>query len=148
MNSEEDILKILMFLGESTVKDMRALIELNGAIASGNLYDNIRVAAMKLEGKYTLVISYPFYGKFVDKGRSLGGMPPVQDIRDWCRLKGIPESAAFPIAKKIAREGYKGIHFTEPFYDDIKVIKDIMGKEYKDYVIKALIKDVTITKTK
>jgi hypothetical protein len=142
MEKEEDILKILKFLGDSIVTDMRVLIELNGSIATGRLHDNIRIAAKKLEGKYTLVLSYPFYGKYVDEGRKPGKMPPVQDIRDWCRLKGIPQSAAFPIAKKIGEKGFKGIHFTKPYYDDITVIKDILTDQYKDYVLKVLMKDL------
>ena len=60
----------------------------------------------------------------------------------WCRLKGIPESAAFPIAKKIGEKGYKGINFTKPYYDDIKIIKEILTSDYHDYVIKVLLKDI------
>jgi len=32
-------------------------------------------------------------------------MPPVDPIRKWCREKGIPEGAAFAIAKSIAENG-------------------------------------------
>jgi len=141
MEEKDNILEILQFFGDSVVGDMRALIELNGSIATGRLLENIKVTANKTQDIYTLVISYPFYGKFVDEGRKPGKMPPIEDIKKWTRLKGIPESAAFPIAKKIGEKGYKGIHFTEPFYDDIKVIKELLTDNYSSYVVKELTKD-------
>jgi len=45
------------------------------------------------------------YASYADKGRRPGRMPPVDAIKAWCRVKGIPENAAYPIALKIAREG-------------------------------------------
>jgi hypothetical protein len=98
------------------------------------------VNAIKDKDKYLLTLSYPFYGKFVDEGRRPGKMPPVKDIMEWTRLKGIPESAAYPIARKIGEKGTKGINFTEPFYDDIKVVADIMGDAYAKYIVKELLK--------
>ena len=45
------------------------------------------------------------YAMFADKGRGSGRMPPDAAIRDWCKRKGIPESAVYPIRKKIAEKG-------------------------------------------
>jgi hypothetical protein len=36
----------------------------------------------------------------------------IADLKDWCRKKGIPESAAYPIALKILREGVR----PQPFF--------------------------------
>jgi hypothetical protein len=141
-NNKFDVLTILESLGDDIVKDMRNIIKINGAIATGRLYDKLKVEAINQNEKYSLVISYPFYGKFIDEGRKRGKMPPVDDIRAWTRLKGIPESAAFPIAKKIGEKGFKGINFTKPFYDDIKVIKEILTDGYSSYVVKVLTKDL------
>lgn len=38
-------------------------------------------------------------------GRAPGTMPPVAAIKSWCKLKGIDQSLAFPIAKNIGRDG-------------------------------------------
>jgi len=143
MENEEDILKALNFLGESIVGDMKSIIELNGSIATGWLIDSIASKVFKDKNDvYSLSFSYLFYGKFVDKGRKPGKMPPIDDIRDWCRIKGIPQSAAYPIAKKIGDKGYKGINFTEPIRDDIKVIKDIMGEKFASYFTTELLKNI------
>lgn len=144
---DKEIIKILQFLGDEIVGDMVALIELNGAIASGRLIDSIasKVTQNK-EGVYQLNFSYLKYGKWVDEGRKPGKMPPVNDIKEWCRWKGIPQEAAWGIAKNIAkygtikREGYKGINFTNTIYDDVKVIKEIMGKEFSSIFTKQLLK--------
>jgi hypothetical protein len=137
---EKQLLETLQGIGNFILADMKVLIELNGAMATGRLLKEIRVNAIKDKDKYLLTLSYPFYGKFVDEGRRPGKMPPVKDIMEWTRLKGIPESAAYPIARKIGEKGTKGINFTEPFYDDIKVVADIMGDAYAKYIVKELLK--------
>jgi hypothetical protein len=137
---EKQLLETLQGIGNFILADMKVLIELNGAMATGRLLKEIRVNAIKDKDKYLLTLSYPFYGKFVDEGRRPGKMPPVKDIREWTKLKGIPESAAYPIAKKIGEKGTKGINFTEPFYDDIKVVADIMGDAFAKYIVKELLK--------
>lgn len=45
------------------------------------------------------------YFKYVEGGRRPGKMPPLKKIADWCRVVGIPSSAAYPIAKKIGEKG-------------------------------------------
>lgn len=59
------------------------------------------------------------YLKFVDKGVSgtqrkyntpfsyRSKKPPISVIKQWTRIKGIPEEAAFPIQNKIFRFGLK-----------------------------------------
>lgn len=143
MENDDNIIKVLKYLGDSVVGDMKAIIELNGSIASGWLIDSISSKVLKDKNEvYSLSFSYLFYGKYVDKGRSPGKMPPIQDIREWTRLKGIPQSAAYPIAKKIGEKGYKGINFTEPIRDDIKVIKEIMGEQFTSYFTTELLKNI------
>lgn len=139
---EKQILSILQGLGDNIVADMKVIIELNGKMATSRLYDSLEAKAfITNDEKFNLAISYLFYGKYIDEGRRPGKQPPLQAIKEWTRLKGIPESAAFPIARKIGQEGYRGINFTEPFYDDIGVIKDIMGDAFAKYIVKVLIKD-------
>lgn len=140
---DEEIVSALKFFGDSITDDMKALIELNGAIASGWLFDSIASRVVKDKNDvYSLSFSYLFYGKWVDRGRPPGGMPPVDDIREWCRLKGIPQEAAWPIAVKIGREGYRGINFTQPIYEDLPVLKEIMGDKFSTVFTKELLKNI------
>ena len=45
-----------------------------------------------------------------ESGRSPGRMPPINEIELWCMYVGIPQIAAFNIARKIAKYGTEG-HF-------------------------------------
>jgi hypothetical protein len=43
---------------------------------------------------------------FVERGRGKNKrMPPIENIRKWCKQKGIDVNYAWPIAKKIAEDG-------------------------------------------
>jgi hypothetical protein len=41
-------------------------------------------------------------------------MPPIEPLKEWAVRKGLPESAAFPIALKIARQGIAEAPFLLP----------------------------------
>jgi hypothetical protein len=137
-----NIKEILNKVADNITDDMKAIIKLNGAMASGTLYNTLRANVIEGNNSYRIQITYPFYGKFIDEGRSPGKMPPIKDIIEWTRLKGIPESAAFPIAKSIGKNGFKGINFTRVIYD--KENKDALKKafetEYTKFITTELIK--------
>ena len=145
--NEQEILDILQSLGDDIVKDMRSLLQLNGNVATGRLLKQLNVEAYKdNSGKYSLSLTYPFYGKFIDEGRNptkatAPSNPTLyEEIKKWVKVKGIPEEAAWPITKKIHEEGYKARPFLYLFYNDVKVIADIMGEEFAKYIVKTLIK--------
>ena len=75
------------------------------------------------------------YGTFVDQGRKPGKQPPISKIRQWLSIKGIPQKAAFPIAKKIGRYGIK----PTPFFS-ITIQKHV--KELEDKIAKLAIEGI------
>jgi len=138
--------------------EMKSIIELNGSIATGRLLNDLSVQFEKENDGYRLGISYPFYGKFIDKGRGPSTrMPPLDAIKEWTRIKGIPEEAAFPIAMKIKNEGFytlgsnpekqdrtsRGINFTRVFFgqEERSQLKSLIGENYMDYITTILTKD-------
>jgi len=54
------------------------------------------------------------YGKFVEFGRSPGRMPPPAALIPWMKRHGMPASAAFVLARAIAKRGIK----PKPFMQD------------------------------
>lgn len=58
------------------------------------------------------------HGPPTEFGRRPGVMPPVEPIRRWAKRKGIDEDAAFPIARKIAREGTPPAPFLFPPFEE------------------------------
>ena len=59
------------------------------------------------------VVAKTDYALAVEKGTGPGGLPPVQSIEDWMKVKGI-EGDAFLIARSIAQKGTKAQPFFEP----------------------------------
>lgn len=145
--AEDKIAETLTGIAVDIQKQMKAIIKLNGSFASGRLYDSIKYKVYKdKQETYHMEFDYVYYGLFVNYGRRAGAkQPPLDDIREWCRLKGIPEEAAFPIARKIAKFGYKGINFTKPFEADQAVVKEIMaemGQKFMDDFVEQTLRDV------
>lgn len=155
---ENDILELLNSLGEDVLEQMRGIIRLNGNIATGTLYNTLSARGIKVgNGKFTLLLTMPFYGKFIDKGRKptrqsapKGTITLFDEIKKWTKLKGIPEEAAWPITQKIHKEGFKpggsqgnGKPFTSPYYTMVQTLQDRMGDEFSNYIIKELFKKQT-----
>ena len=82
--------------------------ELRNSIAHETSLDGLggRVGTNKVHGPPT------------EFGRRAGKFPPVDEIRAWAKRKGIPEDAAFLIARKIAREGTKAQPFLFPSFEE------------------------------
>jgi hypothetical protein len=142
--TQQELEANLKKISETLEYEMKSIIETTGAIATGALLNELSVQFEEENEGYRLAISYPFYGKFIDEGRGPSTrMPPLDAIKEWTRIKGIPEEAAFPIAKKIQREGYKGINFTRVLFgqEERNALKKNIGQNYMDYITTILTKD-------
>jgi hypothetical protein len=142
--TQQELEANLKKISETLEYEMKSIIETTGAIATGALLNELSVQFEEENEGYRLAISYPFYGKFIDEGRNPSTrMPPLDAIKEWTRIKGIPEEAAFPIAKKIQREGYKGINFTRVLFgqEERNALKKNIGQNYMDYITTILTKD-------
>lgn len=173
MTLDEKLMKTLTEVALDMQRDIKKMIKLNGSYASGTLYDSVKAKALKLrDGQYSIEIDYVYYGMFVQKGRNPGKptgktfqsgkyagqpvrkLPPINDIREWTKLKGIPDTAVFPIARHIAQEGYKGKSFMKGSVDgkkvDIrqdyatigKIIRE-MGAAFKSNITDQIMRDNT-----
>ena len=156
--TEQELENNLKKIAETLEYEMKSIIEITGAIATGALLNELSVQFEEENDGYRLAISYPFYGKFIDKGRGPSTkMPPLDAIKEWTRIKGIPEEAAFPIAMKIKNEGFytigsnpqkqdrtsRGINFTRVFFgqEEKNALKKNIGQNYMDYITTILTKD-------
>lgn len=162
----DNIYKKLEEIGSKVVAEMRGILQkgYNGrpAIASGNLYNSIDYEIQVNEGVWTLVIEYADYGKWVNNGRSPGRFPPKRAIEDWCRLKGLPQKAVWPIMVKIKKGGFysskigqfnitdkdgnqskrsvysqaRGLHFTDPLSKNLELsnLHKELGVAFHDFI--------------
>lgn len=84
-------------------RDAQRNIKEIDAIATGKMYGGIEITSSP-GGLVFAVGCTMAYAPFVEFG-TRPHFPPIAAIREWCRVKGIPESAAYPICLKIARVG-------------------------------------------
>lgn len=130
MSLNKRILDFLNERGLDITSEIKDVLQKNQAIASGDLYNSVNFRVNKVGEEYKLVITYLDYGEFVLKGRRAGAKPPpIQPIQRWCKLKGLPIEAAYPIAKEIGRRGIKPLNFLFPFFNKINQIERQLESE-------------------
>lgn len=103
--------RLLEEWGADLVADVLAALASGNNVASGTLYNSLRHEVRESIDELAVAVVEEDYGKFLDKGRRPGKQPPLDRIREWCRLRGIPERAAYPIARKIGRFGTRPTNY-------------------------------------
>lgn len=111
---DDIIVGILEKWGTTIVEDMKQELSANGSIASSQLYNSLSYNVQRDLDTFILAFSAEDYAVFVENGRSPGKFPPISKIKEWTRYKGIPEKAAFPIARNIFKFGIKPRPFIKP----------------------------------
>lgn len=140
--------KTIETIAERVVDLYRKQLEINNINASGTLSDTASVK-VELNGSVIVVsLLLQDYYKFVEDGRPSGGMPPIENIENWIRIKpAIPDSRngkipstrqfAWAIAKNIAKNGIPG---RKPLAkmkqtDDFQLVIDAIKDEIKRQLI-------------
>jgi len=144
--NEEDLIetrKVLELYGIDTLNSMRNILSSAGKIASGNLVSSLSYQITYNDSNLDIEFQMPQYGEFVDKGRKPGKQPPLSNIQQWLQVRGIPQSAAFPIARKIGKQGIKPTPFFQTSIDlgQDKLISDLevaFTKDYEKYLEKQI----------
>lgn len=106
------------------------ILMLKDVIATGNLIKSIDVVFGKESGKLVIDILMENYGIYVDRGRLPGRYPPSKAIKDWMKIKGIPDEALWPIMNKIRRFGIPAINFID---EALKQIEEDMSEKIEMY---------------
>lgn len=107
--------------GEFIVEQMKSKLLQAGKDATGKLINSIRYQISFQGGFPVISFSMADYGIFVEEGRKAGGkQPPISAITPWLSIKGIPREAAFPIARKIAKEGIPPTPFFNSTFQQYK----------------------------
>lgn len=114
--------KFIRKYGSQVESEIESRLSKNGKIASGKLYDSIRYEVKEEKSEFILSFLMADYGKYVDKGvkphpeylDGKGGKKKskfIEALKKWCRIKGIPENAAFPIRRSIWKYGIAPTNF-------------------------------------
>lgn len=131
---DKNILKFVKKWIDKTSKDVKNIL-IRGNKANSNLFKQFSLNISRNdENELIIETNLPPYAKYVDQGRRPGDQPPIKSIIEWCKRKGIEESAAFPIAKNIGEKGIKGIHFMAPIHKFQSLLNDL-GKAEVEIVL-------------
>lgn len=108
---------------EATAEEIADLARRNikniDAYATGAMYSGIQVSSSPGGLVFTVGCTEK-YAPYVEMG-TRPHWPPLDAIREWCNVRGIPESAAFPIARAIAQRGLPERPFLYPaFYQGMR----------------------------
>ncbi len=132
--------------GNEVESEIETRLRNNGKYASGKLYDSIEYEITETGTKFTLTFKMADYGAYVDKGikpskyatmkgKGKGKSKFIESLKKWCRIKGLPEGASFPIRRKIWEMGIPATNF-------FTIPTTRRAKQFEVNVGKAMEKDV------
>ena len=136
----DKLLELYTQYGEDITDDMRAILLSKDKVATGNLLRSIGYSVKETSpGVVELLFFMDEYGIFVDEGRKPGKQPPISKIKEWCAIKGLPQKAAFPIARNIGKFGIKPTHF---FQVPVSKRMKELGKEIEKLSVKQITEEI------
>lgn len=126
--------------GINVVADLTTQLVKNNSVASGKLVNSIefKLNEAVADAVLSLEINAADYWKYVESGRKAGKMPNLEAVLTWVKLKGLPSSAAYPIAKKIEKYGIKA----KPFLKDIIKAQSPTIQNFKKTIEESFQKDI------
>lgn len=136
---------------DSTTKALVKSYDEQDRRASGAWAESLENQIQESKTGYKISFLAAYYTYWMERGRKPSAkFPPIDAIRKWIEAKGILadgislNSLAFLIARKIAREGYKGRPVVENVFttERIRNLMDSMGYSFTSEMKSAIIKDL------
>lgn len=135
------------------VKEYRNNLAQGVRNASKKLSDTLSTKVKVGETEISVELTMQDYWYYVEHGRKKGKMPPIKSIVEWIKIKPViprpfgkhkdrmpsPQALAWPIAKKIAREGTRGTHdlrnASDTTYHNLKSrLEEAIARDVENYV--------------
>ncbi len=126
--------KLATEFGTDYIKILISQLKKDKKSSSGSLIKSLDTKVKNTARDIEIFILSNDYLTNVDEGRKAGSYPPIQAISKWARIKNIPQSAVFPIAKSIFKFGIKPtnvIQATTRMYENNKTLTN----KYEDKIV-------------
>ena len=129
--------KAIDSFGKEYVESVGDILRKADKIASKQLIKSLKHKVFKtgFGTSYTLKLISAIHMKYVESGRRAGAKPPpVAPIKQWIKDKGIglPEGAAYGVAKNIGKRGIKPLNVRQKAFEDVQ--KSIEYRRFEDNV--------------
>jgi len=123
---QREISRVLMAAGYIIEFDAKQFCPVNTGRLRASIHTE-QIAFNKVE-----VGTNVFYAPYVEYG-TLPHFPPVEPLKRWAHLHGMPEEAAWAIAQKIAKYGTEPQPFMRPaFMKNKKLVKKLIKNKIKE----------------
>ena len=124
----------LKMFGKDYIKVLTIMLKKAGKDASGALINSLDYRLVDEAGEIKIILEANDYLGYVDRGRKPGKYPNIKAISKWVSLRGIPQSAVFPIAHKIFKFGIKPTNVIDKTIREITT-SPTFKKKYEDDLV-------------
>lgn len=143
--------EVLELVGGKIVNTAKTNLQKAKKIATGNLYNSV---SYNLEDG-NLGFDMEPYGEFVDQGvngtgknwnapftyknfKSSNGQF-IKSLKEWCKIRGMEEGAAYAVRKHIFKNGLKPTHFfSDPYEQYIEEVDALIDEAIDDTLDKII----------
>ena len=132
--------QLVKVLGKDVVEELQKQLKAKNKVATSNLVNSLSYKTVQLLQDFVINFSYEDYGKWVELGRKPGKYAPISKIKEWCKIKGIDESLAYPINYKIYKFGIKPTPFVQDVLksnlinESINKMEEILSKDIEQNI--------------
>jgi hypothetical protein len=148
--------KYMSTYGRQVVDEMRTRLTGFDKVATKGLYDSLKFRTQEKDNEFIISFFMAEYGQYVDKGvngyaRRVGSIYSfkpkdgnhkpqrkskfIESLKKWCKVKGLPEGAAFPIRRNIWKFGIRPTQF-------FTIPTTRRQKQFEQMVAKNMAKDI------
>ena len=134
--------KLANEFGKDYVKIMVALLKGNKPypkVASGSLINSINYRLQDTANGINVILLANDYLKYVDQGRKPGTYPPIQAIKKWAAIKGLPQQAAWAIRTNIFKFGIKPTRVIDKTVRAIELSRNV-NRIYEQRMVDNIVK--------
>lgn len=117
-----------VLMSQKATKGMNSILQKNliKPINPNGIIKDTNISVTKNASMITIETHFPSYAYFVEYGRAKGKNPPIEPIKEWCRIKNLPDGMEWYIQKQIGKRGTKGKHFLEPLRRMLEMVQKTM----------------------
>lgn len=141
----KDYVNVLVFLLKNNTIPSRTGLPPYPKVASGRLINSIDYRLRETATSLQFQLLAENYLEYVDKGRKPGTYPPIQAIRRWTQLKGLPKGSEYGVQKNIYKFGIKPTNVLRRAQLRIETFREFQAKYEKgvvDSIVRTIKKDV------